>query len=302
MEWTKLGLLFEPPRTSGWLFSHASVPVAHSLGGDRWRVYFSSRDEQQRSYTGFFEFDLSRLDAGVELCPEPVLRPGRRGGFDDAGAMACWLIPDGDDLHLYYVGWNRGVSVPFRNALGRAVSRDGGQSFQRDLAGPLLDRSIHDPAFTASACILRQGDRWRAWYLSCLAWEPVDGALRHRYHVKYAESDDGIEWHRDGRVAIDFSDAGEYAISRPCVIQDRELFRMWYSYRGANYRIGYAESPDGLTWTRRDAVVGIDVSPGSWDSEMIEYPFVFDHRGRRYMLYNGNGYGETGIGLATLAA
>ena len=28
---------------------------------------------------------------------------------------------------------------------------------------------------------------------------------------------------------------------------------------------------------------------------MVEYPFVFDHRGSRYMLYNGNGYGATGI-------
>ena len=30
---------------------------------------------------------------------------------------------------------------------------------------------------------------------------------------------------------------------------------------------------------------------------MVEYPFVFDHEGARYMLYNGNGYGETGSAL-----
>ena len=29
-----------------------------------------------------------------------------------------------------------------------------------------------------------------------------------------------------------------------------------------------------------------------WDSEMIAYPFVFDHKGNRYMLYNGNSYGK----------
>jgi hypothetical protein len=69
---------------------------------------------------------------------------------------------------------------------------------------------------------------------------------------------------------------------------------MWYSYRGKNYRIGYAESDDGLNWKRKDEDAGIDVS------EMIEYPFVFDHKGGRYMLYNGNGYGKTGIGLAVL--
>jgi hypothetical protein len=34
---------------------------------------------------------------------------------------------------------------------------------------------------------------------------------------------------------------------------------------------------------------------------MIEYPFVFDHQGSRYLLYNGNNYGETGVGLALFA-
>ncbi len=44
--------------------------------------------------------------------------------------------------------------------------------------------------------------------------------------------------------------------------------------------------------------VGIDISAESWNLEMIDYPFVFDHKGHRYMLYNGNGYGKTGFGLA----
>ena len=77
---------------------------------------------------------------------------------------------------------------------------------------------------------------------------------------------------------------------------------MWYTYRGKSYRIGYAESSDGTHWERKDEEVGIDVSKSGWDSEMIAYSFVFDHKGKRYMLYNGNGYGKTGIGLAVLMA
>ena len=76
---------------------------------------------------------------------------------------------------------------------------------------------------------------------------------------------------------------------------------MWYSYRGKNYRIGYAESADGLHWTRKDSEAGITVSRSGWDSKMIEYPFVFDDNENRYLLYNGNDYGKTGIGLALLA-
>lgn len=128
----------------------------------------------------------------------------------------------------------------------------------------------------------------------------VDGRARHSYHIRYADSDDGLNWRRLGRVCIDFQAQNEYAISRPSVVRDPDMYRMWYSHRGAGYRIGYAESDDGVVWTRKDEEAGIDVSLEGWDSEMIEYPCVFDHGARRYMLYNGNGYGATGIGLAEL--
>ena len=78
------------------------------------------------------------------------------------------------------------------------------------------------------------------------------------------------------------------------------MYRMWYSYRGQNYRIGYAESKDGLRWVRKDKEVGIDLSKDGWDSEMIEYAYVFQHGKHKIMLYNGNGYGLTGIGYAVL--
>ncbi len=80
------------------------------------------------------------------------------------------------------------------------------------------------------------------------------------------------------------------------------MYHMWFSYRGAGnrYRIGYAQSQDGQQWDLQLGKVGINVSESGWDSEMIEYPFVFDHKGARYMLYNGNGYGKTGFGLAVL--
>jgi hypothetical protein len=84
------------------------------------------------------------------------------------------------------------------------------------------------------------------------------------------------------------------------VLRDRDGYRMWYSYRGEKYRIGYAESVDGMVWRRRDANAGIEPSPAGWEAGMIEYPAVFDVRGQRYMLYNGDGYGRTGIGLAIL--
>ena len=64
--------------------------------------------------------------------------------------------------------------------------------------------------------------------------------------------------------------------------------------------MGYAESFNGIDWTRNDKEVGILPSSTGWDSEMVCYPSVFDHHNNRYMVYNGNGYGKTGFGLARL--
>jgi hypothetical protein len=68
--------------------------------------------------------------------------------------------------------------------------------------------------------------------------------------------------------------------------------------RGHRYRIEYAESVDGLRWDRHRDTGGLEPSGTGWDGDMVEYPAVFAWRGERYMLYNGDGYGSTGVGLA----
>ncbi len=87
----------------------------------------------------------------------------------------------------------------------------------------------------------------------------------------------GIEWERKGIVCIDFKSDDEYAISRPCVLKEDGIYKMWYSYRGEIYRIGYAESNDGLQWERKDEEAGLVVSESGWDSERSCYLHVFEH-------------------------
>lgn len=279
--------------------SHAAVPIAEQESGSLYRVYFSTRDQQNRSYTGSMIIDVERPETVLEIEPEPALSPGNLGEFDDSGAMATWLTKSAGQQYLYYIGWNLGVTVPFRNSIGLAID-SGRNHFERYAPGPIIDRSVTEPHFCASCCVLYAPECWRMWYVSCTGWPLHEGRPRHRYHLKYAESEDGIVWRRNGTVAIDFATADEYAISRPSVIHDGERFRMWYSWRGARYRIGYAESENGVDWVRLDHLVYLPVSGSGWDSEMVEYPFVFEHQGQLLMLYNGNGYGKSGVGLAIL--
>jgi hypothetical protein len=297
MNWKKKGIIFEPPKGLGWMVSHAAMPFAVHIGNSL-RVYFSGRDEKSRAQIGWFEMDTDEPNRILRVSEQPVVRLGDLGAFDDSGVTnSCMIEHEGREF-LYYSGWHLGVSVPFYFFLGLAVSDDGGETFYKISKAPILGRSAIDPYLTASPSILIENGVWRMWYVSGSEWKIRNDRPRHFYHIKYAESGDGIVWRQTGQVCIDYKDESEHAISRPCVVKDGNLYRMWYSCRGDSYRIGYAESDDGLRWERLDEDAGIDVSDWGWDSVMIEYPNVYFQAGKLHMLYNGNGYGLTGIGLA----
>jgi hypothetical protein len=302
MRWKKLGVVFETPTQLAWARTHAQLPFAERRG-DLFRVRFSSRDELGRARIGSFDLDL-RARRVVGVRPTPEIDLGPLGSFDDRGVTASWLVEHGGAQYQYYTGWNLGVTVPFYLGIGLAVSTDDGQTFEKVGGAPVLGRSAHDPYLTASPAVLVEGGVWRMWYVSCVRWVIADDKPLHHYNIRYAESKDGITWTPSKATAIDFKSADEYAISRPTVLKDGSTYRMWYAHRAspgaATYRIGYAESSDGVSWQRHDERAGISISSGGWDSEMICYPHVFDFEGERYMLYNGNGYSRTGVGLALL--
>ena len=262
-------------------------------------MHFSSRDQAGRSQIGSFDFKPAE-PASLSVRPEPEITLGELGSFDDNGVTTSCVVSHKGRRYHYYTGWNLGVTVPFYLGIGLAISEDGGETYRKVSGAPIMGRSAADPFLTASPFVLIEGEIWRMWYVSCSRWLIEEGRPKHWYHIRYAESHNGIDWKASGAVCIDFKDPSEFAISRPCVVKDGEIYKMWYAARGEKYRIGYAESTDGIRWTRLDHEAGIDVSAHGWDSEMIEYPHVFDAADLRYMLYNGNTFGKTGIGLAVL--
>ena len=300
MKWIKKGLIFEPQAVFDWMVSHAMTPFAERIDGDIFRVYYSSRDEKGRAQMSYFDADICQPGKVLYVHDKPIVGLGPLGAFDDSGVTAPWMVNACNRKYLFYNGWSLWKTVPFAIFIGLAISEDGGKTFQKVSQSPILARDPVDPYLTAALCVLIENDTWKMWYTSGVRWVIEDDQPKHYYHIKYAESKDGINWERKGVVCIDFEDESEYAIAHPSVIHEKGLYKMWYCYRGENYRVGYAESEDGLTWERKDEEVGIDVSESGWDSEMLAYPSVFDHKGQRYMLYNGNGYGRTGIGLAVL--
>jgi len=297
--WRKLGLIFAPP-ASGWMATHAQNPMPEPLGGGIYRIHFATRDQANRSRGGYFDIDIRDLSRVRAVSTAPSLDLGELGAFDDSGVMPSALVEVDGTRRMYYTGWARTVDVPFAFHIGLALS-DAGITYRRYSRAPVLGRNQHDPFITGAPCVLREGDLFRMWYISVTRWErtPEMSKPKHYYTVKYAESRDGVTWETSDRLCIAYG-PDEYAIARPVVFRDGAVYRMWFTFRGGDstYRVGTAESSDGVNWRRDAAPLGIDVSPSGWDSGMICYAHPLMHEGTLFALYNGNDYGATGVGLA----
>ena len=309
MQWNKKGLIFEADALFEWNKNYASVPTAYKLKNNKIRIYYSSRDSKNRTNISFIETQASDPKNILYIHNKPILESGSEGMFDDSGVMVSHVIDVKDEVWLYYIGWNVRNTIPYHNSIGLAISKDGGVNFRKFSEGPLFDRTYKEPYFSSTPYILVENGIWKMWYLSATKWIKYNNRNEPFYHIKYAESPDGINWIREGKIAINFKDEFECAIARPCVIKESSIYKMWYSYRNIgdyrvdktkSYRIGYAESYDGITWLRMDKEVAINVSEKGWDSTMIEYPYIYTYQNRKYMLYNGNEFGKTGFGYATL--
>jgi hypothetical protein len=199
------------------------------------------------------------------------------------------------------MGWQIPPGEHWHGQIGRLVLEKN-FSVQIDSDEPFMNTDLTDPVSLSYPWVLRGRDGfYRMWYGSTVTWDTGNGEMLHV--VNHAISADGHKWQRRG-LSVPYKLGQAQAFSRPTVIGDASgEYHMWFSYRsgwGQKYRIGYASSQDCERWDLRIDQAGIDVSLSGWDSEMIEYPFVFDHKSERFLLYNGNGYGHTGFGLATL--
>jgi len=297
MAWRRLGHLYTPAGEKAWARSHAALPIPMHLEADRFRVFFSARDETNKSSVGWADIELNDRPAILGESAEPVLTAASAGHFDDSGIGLGSIVRGQDADRLYYMGWNLGVVAPWRNSIGLATGSVAAGKFLRLFAGPIMDRSPEDPYTLSYPWVMRMGpDDWRMWYGSNLAWGGSSADMQHA--IKTASSRDGISWMRHADPVIGFTQPEEYALARPCVIMRNGTFHMWFATRGERYRIGAAMSQDGRSWQRCDEAWGLDAQGDGWDSEMVCYPCVVQHRDKLYLFYNGNGYGKTGFGIA----
>jgi hypothetical protein len=299
MSWRRLGIIYSPKTSRPWSRSHAALPVPVKLRDDIFRVFFSTRDDRNRSSVGWADILLAEHPRILAEGEEPILSFTAPGHFDDSG-VGIGSVVNGHGTagdRMYYMGWNLSVLSPWRNSIGVAVGNFTVPMFERMYAGPIMDRAPGDPYTLSYPWVMRLAPYdWRMWYGSNIAWGESTADMQHV--IKTANSTDGIHWTRESMPAVGFSYSGEYALARPCVLADGKGFRMWFATRGDRYRIGAAVSRDGQNWLRCDEDAGLQPGSSGWDSEMVCYPCVIRHENSLYLFYNGNAFGRDGFGLA----
>lgn len=302
MRWQKHGVVWQPDGGKAWARTHATCPTPVLLDDGTLRVYVQCRDANNVGRVGFVDLDPADPRRVLREAAEPILDVGAAGAFDDNGVFQTSVVtlPDGR-LFMYYVGFELCHHIRYRLLTGLAVSDDGGYSFHRVSAVPILERSTAEPHFRCGPFVCRERGRFRMWYVAGGAWEQIDGKPMPIYDIRYMESSDGVHWPNTGRVVLSIEHDREHGFGRPYVLHEAEGYRMHYSIRKrtpARYRLGYAVSDNGIDWQRRDDEIGLEVSPNGWDSDSVEYGAEIDAGGKTWLFYNGNDFGGTGFGVA----
>ena len=316
MKWKKLGKIFDPTQFK---LPNDCVQFAQSpqalVFDDFIRIYFSTRSVDSNgkylSHIAFVDMRKNLRDI-IGVSGDTVIKLGNLGCFDEHGIFPMNVVRHADVIYSYTCGWNRRVSVSVDTAIGLAVSRDNGLTFQRLGEGPILAASLQEPCLVGDPFVRIYQNTYHMWYIFGTGWKRFssDAAPDRIYKIGHAVSTDNINWVKEEARQIIVDRLGpDESQALPTVIQIGGRHHMFFCYRQSDdfrknrargYRIGHAYSDDLAVWTRDDDNPGIDVTEGAWDSDMLCYPHVFECDGTVYLLYNGNEFGRFGFGLAML--
>jgi len=281
------------------------VPTPVLLDEDVIRVFVTFLDGNGIGRPGYVDVAAEDPTRVLAVSSEPLLDIGEPGTFDENGVLTCSVVRVGPGCwHMYYVGFELGTKIRYRLLSGLAISRDDGRTFQRVSRVPVLERSDAELYFRGGPWCMTGDHGFRMWYVAGSAWIDLGGKAAPTYELRYVESPDGIRWPAEGEVHLPMTRPDEHGFGRPAVIaKPGGGYRMFYSVRRKSfgaYRLGYAESADGRSWTRLDEQLNLGVGPDGFDSDAIMYATPLQVGPTLYVFYNGNDFGRNGFAVARL--
>jgi predicted GH43/DUF377 family glycosyl hydrolase len=260
-----------------------------------------------RSHQTYPCFDGTYLYMSVEL--SDGAQTGRRTlmntlvftseSFDKVGVSNPSIIYDGSTYKMWYQGTNS-----TKSNIGYATSTDG-IVWIRGYGGlPVLETGASgkfDDADLASPSVSKVSSTYYMWYSGKKASDST-------WRIGYATSTDGLIWTKQnsGNAVLDKGVGGKFdetGVLYPRVIRDTSTnsWRMWYTgISGAAYRIGYATSTNGTTWTKQsngDAVLSVGTG---WEATNVYASHVVFAGAAQYgMWYTGSDGTNAKVGFAT---
>lgn len=299
-EWTKLGLVVRPASMPN-ARTHAMLPSPRLVEGAV-RVYFASCDEELRGRIYSVDLDATDPTKILWMGNEPVLDLGERDAFDADGVNPSQVIEREGALFLYYIGWRRrSAEVPYTLFAGLAVSEGAGETFRRITDTPILPPLPGECYFRTAPHVYRVEGGWAMLYIGGNAFfTSASGKRLPTYSLYRSFSKDGIVWESPPEVLREpDTSLGEIGFGRPYLWTD--VYGEKSLLISVRTEMGYSLCE--LQWSRGAPVKGsfkevLPRSNGGWDSEMVCFGAPFAVGGREYLLYNGNGFGRTGFGLA----
>jgi len=247
-----------------WLW--VKVPEISGSENTILRLYYGQELTENDEYIG---------EASDHLSFQMVLDKGAEGTYDTFNAESASVIKDGDAYKMWYSGHD---GAKYR--ILHATSMDGITWTDHQMVLNVGSEGTYDTSRVFHPCVIKDGDTYKTWYTG------YDGA---NYRILYATSMDGITW-TDHQMVLNIGSEGTYDTSRvmePCVIKDGDVYKMWYSgYDGANFRILYTTSMDGITWTDHQMVLNIG-SEGTYDTSRVRFPCIVKEDGTYKMWYSG---------------
>jgi len=192
-----------------------------------------------------------------------------------------------------------GISVSGTGS-GAGVSLVSG--WTKHASNPVLNLGANgtwDDAYIEDASVILDGTTYKMWYAG------QDGS---NWRIGYATSPDGITWTKyASNPVVDLGTSGAWddaTVLYSSVILDGTTYKMWYSGNdGTDYRIGYATSPDGITWTKygSNPVLNLGTN-GTWDDAWVYAPSIMLDGTTYKMWYTGQDGTTWRFGYATLVS
>ncbi len=212
-----MGHIYVADGSHDWAHHYAFPPTPYSLNDEVLRLYVGFCDECTVARVGYVDVLKDNPGEVVAVSQNPVLDIGIPGTFDDNGVLPTSLLSVGNELYLYYVGYQLGRKLNYYQFQGLAISSDGGNTFNRAKRVPIIDRSDKELFNRTSAFVMRETTVYKMWYVAGSEWIYVNGKPLPKYNLRYVESKDGVSWPEEGVVCLDFANVDSMSHPGSCL-------------------------------------------------------------------------------------